>query len=145
MNEYADILDTVLRDFVDTPAAQARPALVALDPDRLDAARAAIEAPESWLDADDPGRHRLLLRVGGSVSSLEEAADDPAGLAAAVASTLQDYVIDELGRPWPEVEIDGRPAVLEPRVGTDGAAEWGRGEVGYCPVGGLGPRLRPTG
>lgn len=41
-----------------------------------------------------------------------------------IVSLIQDRVIDETGRPWPTVQVDGEtPAVLEPRL-VDGTLVW---------------------
>lgn len=33
-----------------------------------------------------------------------------------MSSILQDVVIDDLFRPWPQVSVGGRSVVLEPRI-----------------------------
>jgi len=65
----------------------------------------------------------------------------PEGLAVEIASTLQDHVMDRLNTTWPDVVVDGRTVVLEPRLGLDGMPRWeGRG-VEPCPFGQLAGRL----
>lgn len=54
-----------------------------------------------------------LPALAGSALDLPEGTE--ASLAAGVLSRIQDNVIDELGRPWPELTIENRYAgVLEP-------------------------------
>jgi hypothetical protein len=63
-----------------------------------------------------------------------------------VADRLQDGVIDDLGRPWPELrDAEGRSlGVLEPRY-EQGLAHWAlRGEP-LCAVGQLGPAVPASG
>lgn len=60
-----------------------------------------------------------------------------ASLAAGVLSRIQDDVIHELGRPWPELTIENRYAgILEPL--PSGVGIW-TAATGYsCPIGALG-------
>ncbi|HEX8497262.1 MAG TPA: hypothetical protein VF661_08720 [Actinomycetales bacterium] len=60
---------------------------------------------------------------------------------AAVASALQDDVMDQLNRPWP---VAAGGAVLQPAVDRSGLAVWATADgVLRCPVGYLG-LLDPT-
>lgn len=134
----ADWMEVVLIDFYDTPVADVEVRIIEFDPARLDEPAGTLPDATTWISADDPTARRLLLRVGANVTSLDELADAPAATAVEVASYLQDFVMDELNRPWPEIRTpDGRTAVLEPRLGQAGRPEWaGRGVV--CEFGGLG-------
>ena len=59
-----------------------------------------------------------------------------ASLAAGVLSVIQDDVIGELGRPWPELTIDNRfPGVLEPS--PSGVGVWASRRGYSCPIGAL--------
>src|SRR3954471_11805705 len=63
------------------------------------------------------------FRVGGDLDDEQAAVE--------VASRLQDDVMDRLGAPWPSLLLpDGREAVLEPRLGSDGVAVWAA-KAGY--------------
>jgi hypothetical protein len=126
-----DWLAVVLGDFSGTPVADVDVRLVRLDPARLDEVAATLPDAATWIAPGDPTARRLLLRVGTNVTSLDQVADAPAAFAVEVASYLQDVVMDELNRPWPEVPArDGRSTVLEPRLGPEGMPEWaGRGVV----------------
>jgi len=98
--------------------------------------------------AADPGARQLVLQVVLDRSSgamnlrgLDDAGD-PADLAVEIASTLQDHVMDNLNTTWPEMTVDGRTVVLEPRLGPGRTPRWeGRG-VEHCLFGRLADRLR---
>ena len=131
----------VLRDFDRTVAADAQVRLVDFDPSRPEEVEAVVPAARSWVDPAAPSRHRLLLRIADNVTSLDDAAGDEAALTVEVASSLQDFVIDETGRPWPEVVHAGRATVLDPAVASDGRACWvARGDA-FCEIGDLAERL----
>ncbi len=76
------------------------------------------------------------------------AAPEPAQALCDIMFQLQDDVMDELGRPWPEVTDDdgAHLAVLTPSLGEGGFAEWSDGKGTRCPIGELsstfGPRVR---
>jgi hypothetical protein len=132
--ELRALLDTVLRDFAGTPVDGVPTTLVLADPVR----------PEEFASLDpvlgqcaDPDEARLLLRVAGNVTTLDPALDEQEILVDA-ASYLQDYVIDQWSRPWPQTGHDA-PRVLEPFLGPDRTAVWGdrRSGVPHCAVGTL--------
>jgi hypothetical protein len=120
-----------LGDFAGTPVAEVDVRHIDLDPARLDELAGTLPDAAMWISPDEPTARRLLLQVGANVTGLDEVAGTPAAVAVAVASYLQDAVMDGLNRPWPEVPApDGRSTVLEPRLGPDGVPEWaGRGAV----------------
>jgi hypothetical protein len=126
-----DWLDLVLRDFRGTPIADAHVAVIDFDPTRTAELVDVVPDATAWTIPDAPTQHRLLLRVGGNVTSLDGLEDAPSAAAVEIASYLQDVVMDELNRPWPDtVGPDGRDTVLEPRLGSAGTPEWaGRGVV----------------
>lgn len=58
-----------------------------------------------------------------------------------MASILQEVVIADLFRPWPQVAVGGQSVVLEPRIDADGAAEWAEHGKSFCLVGTLREHL----
>lgn len=78
----------------------------------------------------------FVVRLGGSWTTLpvEQGA---AAVTTAIASAVQDHVIDQMHRPWPElVDSDGRSAVLDVR--SDGDRAWWVGtRFQRAPVGDL--------
>lgn len=72
---------------------------------------------------------------------IDGVADTPAGVAVEIASTLQDHVMDDLNTTWPDVLVNGRTVVLEPRLGPDGMPRREGREVEPCPFGQLAERL----
>jgi hypothetical protein len=90
----------------------------------------------------------LLLKVADligksfvNVKGLDDVADTPEGVAVEIVSTLQDHVMDHLDTTWPEVAVDGRPVVLEPRLGPDGMPCWNYRLTDPIPVGHLRNRI----
>jgi hypothetical protein len=136
MRAYDQWLEVVLRDFAGTPAGDVDVRVIEFDPRHLRDMAMLISDPDSWVDPDDPNARRLLLKIADNVTSLDEAAD-PRGVAVQIASLLQDFVIDETGRPWPEVIIDGAPAVVDAGRNPDGVPSWLRGTVAYRAIGQL--------
>ncbi len=138
------ILASALVDFSGTPVDTVDVRLMELDPDNLDEESATIiEDLCGWVDPDAPGRHRLLLKIDNNVASVEPM-DNVATLTVDVLSHLQDFVMDELGAPWPEVEnSDQTTSVLEPTLDIRGRPGW-KGKYGIvCLVGELRHRLKP--
>jgi len=141
-------LPLILADFVGTPIADFEVRLIDFDPARPDGTTALIPDIDTWGIPDKPSARRLLLQVTDDVTksfenvkSLDWLADDRACLAVEISSTLQDHVMDHLNATWPDVIVDGRTVVLEPRLGPDGTPRWeGRG-VEPCPIGQLVERL----
>jgi hypothetical protein len=137
MSSIAAWFSLIMSDFASTPAADIDVRLIDFDPARSAEFSSLIPDIGSWIDPHDPSAHRLLLKVADNVSSFDELASDPIALAVAIASTLQDFVMDETGSPWPEVTVDGRRVLMEPRLAPDGAPRWeGRG-VDHCSFGHL--------
>jgi hypothetical protein len=128
------LLGTVLCDFAGTPVESVTTMLVLADPAR----------PEEFASLDpvlsqsaDPDEPRLLLRVAENVTTRGPDLDEQEILVD-LASYLQDYVMDQWNRPWPETGHDA-PRVLEPFLGPDRTAVWGdrRSGVPHCAVGAL--------
>lgn len=115
--------------------------LLDFDPAHLHLAVGLLPDPASWVDPAHPTAHRLFLLALGGIRSLDDVPDSTGALAVEMASMLQDWVIDDLHRPWPEVTVGGQYGVLEPRVGADGAAEWAEHGRSFCPVGSLRKNL----
>ncbi len=131
----------VLRDFAGTAATTSAARLVDFDPARLELVVDLLPDPSSWVDCTDPDAHRLLFLAAGGIFSLDDVPDATGALAVEMASILQDVVIDDLFRPWPQVAVGGRSVVLEPRVGADGTAGWADHEKSFCLVGALHEHL----
>lgn len=116
-----EIRQLVLGDFASTVLVETEVRLIELDPTRLDDSRLADAA--SWISLHDPTAHRILIQVAGNVTAIDD--DDTVRVTVAMASALQDYVMDQIAAPWPEFVLCGRTTVLEPMIGSDGAARWG--------------------
>jgi hypothetical protein len=141
MRPISPWLHAVLADFVGTPVDDADVRLVDLDPAGRGDPADVIPDIETWVTPSKPNAHRILLKVAGNVRSVEYLIDNPPVLAVEIASTLQEFVMDETGGPWPEVTVDGRQVVLDPRVSPDGTPSWeGRG-VNPCPFGEVASRI----
>ncbi|WP_157845222.1 hypothetical protein [Pseudofrankia sp. EUN1h] len=149
--EYASVsawLPAILADFAGSPVAGWDVRLIDFDPARPGDVVALIPDIDTWVIPTKPSAHLLLLKVADligksfvNVKGLDDLADTPEGVAMEIASTLQDHVMDNLNTTWPEVAVDGRTVVLEPRLGPDGTPRWeGRG-VEPCPFGQLAYRL----
>lgn len=148
----ADWLPVILADFAGTPVADFEVRLIDFDPVRPGDLVALVPDIQTWAIPSDPTAHRLLLKVvmtapdwfpEGRMPTNLMTLDwgDPEELAVHIASTLQDHVMDNLNTTWPDVAVDGRTVVLEPRLGPDGTPRWeGRG-VEPCPFGRLADRL----
>ncbi|MBL7496993.1 hypothetical protein I6A84_37495 [Frankia sp. CNm7] len=142
-------LPVILADFAGTPVADFEVRLIDFDPARLGDLAGLDPTVEDFIRkgvAADPYAHQLVLKVAfgrsGAMNLRDlDPAGDPEALAVEIASTLQDHVMDHLNTTWPEVTVDGRTVVLEPRLGPDGTPRWeGRG-VEPCPFGQLADRL----
>lgn len=96
------------------------------DVDELMRSTRADTPPDPW---GRFGTHTFRL----TASSLEE-------LLVAVAAAVQDDVMDELGRPWPEVTGSGGAfsGVLTPSMDEAGRAVWSDGKGTVVRVGNLG-------
>jgi hypothetical protein len=135
-------LTRIRSDFASTPAARIDVRLLAFDPAQPEEVALFLPDADEWVDSEHPLLHRLLLQIASSVTSVDELAGDPSAVAVAIASHLQDYVMDQLGRPWPEVMLRGRATVLEPRLGRNRLPRWeGRG-IAFCGIGDLGCSTR---
>lgn len=98
-----------------------------------DAAR--IGRASEWSDGQV---ETMLLRANGSTRRFDVGESIGSGeLKAGIASYLQDEVVDQLGEPWPVIDMDGHAHVLEPRVLRDGTGAWCSGETAYRPIGEL--------
>lgn len=141
MRTIEDWMEVVLIDFDGTPVADVDVRIIDFDPARLDELAETLPDASMWISSDEPTARRLLLQVGTNVTSLDEIADAPTTVAVEVASHLQDFVMDQINRPWPEIRAsDGRSAVLEPRLGPEGLPEWAGRDV-VCAFGRLGNAL----
>lgn len=96
-------LEIVSRDFGGTPVATAGVTMARCDADG-DAPWFRLGVARNWTRIDDT--------------------PDTARLAVEIASYLQDFAMDELHRPWPEVQVAGATVVLEPRLDAGGAPVW---------------------
>jgi hypothetical protein len=132
----------ILADAGGTPAASASARLLEFEPSRLTEMDLALADAASWVDPQQPERRRLLFTVGANVTSLDEAAGDPAEVAVQVANIIQDYNIDELGRAWPVALADG--SVLEPRRPKGAEPRWVSGTGLSCAFGELDTLVAPT-
>jgi hypothetical protein len=134
-----DWLVRILRDFSST-------AVAAMDVRLIDLAEVAggatVDIPDvgSWIDPADPDSSGLLLVVGRNATVIAGPKEGAAAAAAVeIASYLQDFVMDDLNRPWPQIEQQGRVVVLEPELDDSGRPVWvGRGLI--RPVGELHPQ-----
>jgi len=134
VRDLSGMLASVLRDFVATPVHEMVTRLVLADVGRLDDVALLDPRLAVCVDVDEP---RILLRVAENVTVLDPTLDDQE-IIVEVASHLQDRVMDELNRPWPETGV-GAPRVLEPFLGPDRTAVWGdrRSGTPFCRVGAL--------
>jgi hypothetical protein len=91
-----------------------------------------------------PGPDHLVATAGGHTFSidLKHGVEDAASR---IASGLQDDVMDDLGRPWPElIRPDGQPlGVLEP--GGDAIACWSLRATPFCAIGHLHAAVKAAG
>lgn len=94
----------------------------------------ATEQAGPWLDS---GTKTLVLRVAGSTEVIDES--DAEHAAVAVASSVQDYIIDLSGKPWPEVLLDNHHVVLDAAISASGECGWVANSRWVCAFGGLGP------
>lgn len=88
--------------------------------------------PASWYVE---GERRFLLKVASSVTDVS--AGDLEEFKASVASHLQDFVVDETGRPWPERVIEGSSRVLDVGLDDRGRAAWIHADRTVAPIGRL--------
>lgn len=93
-----------------------------------------LDLPTSALEPPEP--HEILVQFGEHWFRVAGGLTWPE-LTAAVASRLQDDVVDLLGRGWPELTVRGRFAgILEPSV-SGPLAVWASASGFSCPVGTL--------
>jgi hypothetical protein len=145
-------LPVILADFAGTPVADFEVRLIDFDPARPDLAgldptvKDCVLVTRARVAPADLHAHQPLLMVAfGRSGSMNLRGLNPVGssedLAVEIASTLQDHVMDHLNTTWPDVIVNGRTVVLEPRLGPDGTPRWeGRG-ADPCPFGQLADRL----
>jgi hypothetical protein len=123
-----DWLTSILQDFSSTAVAAADVRLINLA--ELTGG-GTVDFPDaaSWVDPADPDSPGLLLVVGSNATSIAGPKEVSAEAAAVeIASYLQDIVMDDLNRPWPQVQLRGSMIVLEPRLDDSGVPVWaGRG------------------
>lgn len=120
-----DWLSLLQRDFEATPAGSVGFQLIRFDPANPQEYRHIIPDIESWAIPGSPTERRFLLRVARNVTSIDDADQDPAKAAVDIASYLQDFVMDELNRPWPSIRVNNDvDVVLEPRLDDSGAPSW---------------------
>jgi hypothetical protein len=123
-----DWLASILRDFSSTVVEAANVRLINL---AEVAGSATVDVPDvgSWVDPDDPDSPSLLLVVGRNVTAIAGSKEGSAEAAAVeIASYLQDIVMDDLNRPWPQIQRQGSLVVLEPKLDDSGMPVWaGRG------------------
>ena len=94
-----------------------------------------IGRASEWSDRQD---ETMLLRVNGSTRRFDVGESTGLGeLKAGIADYLQDEVVDQLGEPWPVIDMEGHARVLEPRVLRDGTGDWCSGDTAYRPIGEL--------
>lgn len=93
---------------------------------------------------DDYPSEGVVVAFAGALTSVgtrelyADAGQEAAALVVEVADLLQTLVIDELGRPWPELHRDGSPAgLLSPGTDDHGDPCWLLGAEQVCPFGGL--------
>jgi len=140
-------LPLILADFAGTPVADFEVRLIDFDPAQPGDVAGLDPTVKDWIRTGVAAdAHQLVLMVAfGRSGAMNlrglDPAGDPDGLAVEIASTLQDHVMDHLNTTWPEVALDGRTVVLEPRLGPDATPGWqGRG-VEPCPFGQLADHL----
>jgi len=138
-------LPVILADFAGTPVADFDVRLIDFDPAQPGDLAGLDPKSEASIRATWHAHQRLLMVAAPDGSTdlmdFDWLAGDPEGLAVEIASTRQDHVMDRLNTTWPDVVVDGRTVVLEPRLGPDGMPRWeGRG-VEPCPFGQLAGRL----
>jgi hypothetical protein len=139
-----NLLAVVLRDFSGTPVGAMEVDCLWVDPRCPEELAEVLPDARDWLDPEASEDSRLLLRVrdgrgGDHVTALEPRAGRES-LLVEIASNLQDHVVDEMSRPWPEADLGqvGRH-VLDVYISPGGRAVWGylRGAVEVCAVGEL--------
>ena len=109
LTRLSDARDAVLRDCPQLPQEELR---IDWDPSVLAGATDEIEP-------DDP--QCFVVRIGGGAKTLP-VEKGMGHTTAAIASAVQDYIVDETHRPWPElVDREGRSAVLDVEADDDRA------------------------
>jgi hypothetical protein len=115
--------------------------------------RADLPLPEISVDTDDTfsevrsdGRSvpiltkYVIVKAGGHRFSAGLSYGVEAACAHA-ADQLQNDVMDDLNRPWPQVTIGSHTGVLEAALEPFGIAHWRLGEQPVCAIGHLRPLL----
>jgi hypothetical protein len=125
-----DWLTRILRDFSSTAVDATNVRLINL---AEVAEGATVDIPDigSWTDPADPDSAGLLLVVGRNATAIAGPSKGSAAAAAVeIASYLQDFVMDDLNQPWPQIEHLGNTIVLEPKLDDSGMPVWtGRGII----------------
>jgi hypothetical protein len=117
-------LAAVLADARGTAADRADIRVLYLDPSDPGVIAQVLPDWRTWIDPKNAAAARVLLKIADNVVAIAEARRDEEGLKAEIASLVQDFVIDETGRPWPVVEHGGSDVVLDVRLGEDACARW---------------------
>jgi hypothetical protein len=127
------LLSTVLVDFVGTPVDDVVVAIVHVNPERPQ--DSGLDDAQSWIDPNRPELSRVLLRVDGNYTSLDDLDSDEA-MIVELAGHLQDYVIDQTSQPWPVfADQSGKERVLVPRLDDHGAPVWAAESLADRPIG----------
>ena len=119
-----DWLSSILRDFSSTVVETVNVRLINL---AEVAGGATVDFPDvgSWVDPDDPDSPGLILVVGKNATAIAGLKEGSAEAAAVeIASYLQDIVMDDLNRPWPQIQLQGSAVVLEPKLDDSGIPVW---------------------
>jgi hypothetical protein len=120
------VVEMALRDAAGTPAAHVEVRLATLGGDRQDVERLPGRADADWADWRDFSKsEQYLLSIANNLTDITS--DSPAELLAEIASLVQDYVIDNTGRPWPTRVVSGREVVLDVFHDGEERAWWGHG------------------
>ena len=91
-------------------------------------------------DTVPPSTKHVVVSAGGHrfIAGLSRGVE---AACAHAADQLQDDVMDDLNRPWPEVTIGSRTGVLQAALEPLGIAHWRLGEQPVCAIGHLRPLL----
>lgn len=140
--DHAQIVALVSADLACAQIDRTSLAIIGIDISRPADADQIFPDWREWIDEEDPPEHLLLLRVGASMTSLDPSLNFP-DLVMAVASIVQDRVMDELNAPWPFVDGPQGPRVLQPATGPNGEACWAADGRAVVAIGSLRDVLTP--
>ena len=127
-----ELVRIVQRDARGTPAEQVPAYLRVLGGPAQDLS--GVPDPSDWVrHRDGDVAEQYLFVIDRNVTDVTS--DDPARMLMAIASLVQDYVVADGGKPWPEIVINSRRAVLDAiAVGPDQVWWCDRGHP-VCAVG----------